>query len=127
MEISILNNPLYIAYTLHPGSKLAKVLPEDCPLVKCALRIIFGNAYESYMNALEMANLENLDKRRENLCLKFARKASKKSKFKSWFKLKSKLNTRQVQDEYYQPIARTERLLKGPLSYPTRLLNKNKK
>ena len=30
MEISILNNPLYIAYTLHPGSKLAKVLPEDC-------------------------------------------------------------------------------------------------
>ena len=42
---------------------------------KCALRIIFGNAYESYMNALEMANLENLDMRRENLCLKFARKA----------------------------------------------------
>ena len=33
MEISILNNPLYIAYTLHPGSKLAKVLPEDCHLM----------------------------------------------------------------------------------------------
>ena len=94
---------------------------------KCALRIIFGNGYESYMNALEMANLENLDTRRENLCLKFARKASKNSKFKFWFKQKPKLSTRQVQEEYYQPIARTDRLLKGPLSYLTRLLNRKRK
>ena len=94
---------------------------------KCALRIIFGSAYESYMNALEMANLENLDTRRENLCLKFARKASKNSKFKFWFKQKPKLSTRQVQEEYYQPIARTDRLLKGPLSYLTRLLNRKRK
>ena len=34
MEISILNNPLYISYTLLPGSNRAKVLPEDCPLVQ---------------------------------------------------------------------------------------------
>ena len=33
-EISILNNPLNIAYTLHPGSKRAKVLPEYCHLMK---------------------------------------------------------------------------------------------
>jgi len=33
IEISILNNPLYIANILHPGSKRAKVLPELCPLV----------------------------------------------------------------------------------------------
>ena len=74
-----------------------------------------------------MAYLKNLDTRRENLCLKFARKASKNSKFKFWFKQKPKLSTRQVQEEYYQPIARTDRLLKGPLSYLTRLLNRKRK
>ena len=46
MEISILNNPLYIAYTLHPGSKRAKVLPELCPLVPN----IQGKLYQTSYN-----------------------------------------------------------------------------
>ena len=37
--------------------------------------------------------------------------------FTKLYKPESKLNTRQVQDEYYQPIARTDKLLMGPLSY----------
>ena len=35
---------------------------------KCALRIIFGASYEDYSNALEMSNLDSLEKRREILC-----------------------------------------------------------
>ena len=92
---------------------------------KCALRIIFGASYEDYSNALEMSNLDSLEKRREILCLRFAKKASKDSKFQFWFKQKPKLATRQAQYEYCQPIARTERLQKGPISYLTRLLNRN--
>ena len=53
------------------------------------------------------------------------KKAFKDSKFQFWFRQNPKLNTRQY--EYYQPIARTERLKQGPISYLTRLLNKNKK
>ena len=40
---------------------------------KAALRLILGDAYENYQNALEIANLETLDCRRDNLCLIFAR------------------------------------------------------
>ena len=94
---------------------------------KCAIRIILGNAYENYGNALEMTGLDSLETRRDNLCQKFARKALRNPKFQYWFRQKPKISTRQVQDEYYQPIARTERLLKGPISYLTRLLNRNKK
>ena len=94
---------------------------------KAALRIIFGDLYENYQNALEISNLENLDCRRENLCLKFAKRASEHPKFRYWFKQKPKLPTRLVQDQYYNPIARTERLMKGSISYLTRLLNSNSK
>ena len=89
------------------------------------MKIIWGDAYENYQNALEISNLENLDCRRENLCLKFAKRASEHPKFRYWFKLKPKLPTRLVQGQYCNPIARTDRLMKGPISYLTRLLNSN--
>ena len=94
---------------------------------KCALRIILGTSYEDYSSALEISNLESLENRREILCLNFAKKACKNSKFQFWFRQKPKLATRQAKYEYCQPIARTERLQKGPISYLTRLLNSNKK
>ena len=94
---------------------------------KAALRLILGDAYENYQNALEIANLETLDCRRDNLCLKFAKRASKHPKFKYWFKEKARLPTRHTTGNYYNPIARTDRLMKGPLSYLTRLLNSNSK
>ena len=52
---------------------------------KCALLIILGDKYESYKNALLTTHLETLEKRREILTLKFAKKAIKHKKFKEWF------------------------------------------
>ena len=44
---------------------------------KTVLKIILGLRYKSYQNALDILELETLEKRREKLCLNFARKASK--------------------------------------------------
>ena len=62
---------------------------------KCAAHIILGDLYESYRDALKTLNLDSLETRRQKLTLKFALKAEKNNKFKTWFKLASKtLNTR---------------------------------
>ena len=41
---------------------------------KTALRIILGNRYKSYTNALNILNLQSLSDRRRSLCLNFAKK-----------------------------------------------------
>ena len=62
---------------------------------KSALHIMLGEQYYSYKNALEVLSLETLDNRRNQLCLKFAKKCEKHDKFKNWFKLNNKnFNTR---------------------------------
>ena len=61
---------------------------------KVALHIILGEQYESYKDARDRTNLETLEVRRENLSLKFAKKAEKHFKHKSWFKLRQVRATR---------------------------------
>ena len=92
---------------------------------KMALHIILGDQYESYRNALNMTNLVTLDARRDKLCLKFAKKAEKNIKHKNWFKPKPKVNTRQVDSKYCSTLARTNRLMKSPISHLTTLLNEH--
>ena len=70
-----------------------------------------------------MTNLESLEDRRNELYTKLAKKAEKDEKHKHWFKPKPKVNTRQPDLKYWPPVARTDRLLKSPISYLTRLLN----
>ena len=40
---------------------------------KGALRIILGDKYENYKNALEVTKLDSPEDRREKLCLRFAK------------------------------------------------------
>ena len=64
---------------------------------KIACCIILGEKYLSYKSALKTLNLESLESRRKKLSLKFALKASKHSKFKSWFKVNNcNVNTRNI-------------------------------
>ena len=49
------------------------------------MRFIFGG-HKSYNKLLEEAKWESLEIRREKLCTKFAMKAAKHRKIKSWFK-----------------------------------------
>ena len=91
---------------------------------KVTLHIILGDQYETYRNALGITNLEMLEVRRNNLCMKFAKKSEKNEKHKHWFKLNPKTITRREQEKYKRPVARTTRLLNSPISYLTQLLNK---
>ena len=92
---------------------------------KGALHIILGDQYENYQNALHITNLEDLESRRNKLCFKFAQKAEKDDKHKKWFKPKSKNPTRQFNDKYWKPIAKTGRLKKSPICHLTNILNEH--
>ena len=54
---------------------------------KIALRIILGDSYVCYDDALEITKLETLEKRREKLCLNFARSCLKNNISSSFFPL----------------------------------------
>ena len=92
---------------------------------KMALRIIFGEQYYTYSNALELAGLDTLEDRRNKICLKFAKKAEQHNKHRNWFKPKLRVNTRQNIEKYWKPLARTERLRNSPICFLTNLLNKH--
>ena len=103
--------------TIHETIQLERVQ-------KCAFHIILGKNYVSYSQALEVLNLESLEDRRHNLSLKFALKAEKNSKFKSWFKVNPKFcNSRTKQPKYIPIHAQHSRLEKSPIGYLTQLLN----
>ena len=93
---------------------------------KSACHIILGTNYISYKNALEVLSLETLDNRRNQLCLKFAKKCEKHDKFKNWFKLNTKnFNTRSEKLKYCQVQARLSRMEKSPISFLTNMLNEH--
>ena len=54
---------------------------------KTALKIILGQSFKTYKNALNILNLEPLNERREVLCLNFARRTSRHSKLEKLFPL----------------------------------------
>ena len=86
---------------------------------KCALSIILGKSYISYENALAILDLESLDRRREKLCTKFARKSMKSEKFSSWFVRDENVqNTRRKVNTVKPAVARTTRLKKICFTLP---------
>ena len=107
----------------HPG--ISKGEKNDIERVqKSAAKIILQEKYQTYIQALQILNLEQLSKRRMKICNKFATKAENHAKFSSWFKLnKRKTITRSKQPRYCPVLYRTRRFQKSPLCYLTDLLN----
>ena len=67
-------------------SSLTKTNRKDIERVqKAAVRVIMGKSYTTYKAGLEYLNLLTLDRRRENLCVNFAKKCMKTEKAKSYF------------------------------------------
>ena len=87
---------------------------------KVALRIMLGERYKGYENALKTLNLSRLDKRRETICKKFARKMERSSKFANWLKKAPRIN--RFTQKYSLPNTRTMTYRKSPLFYLTNLL-----
>ena len=104
------------AITVHESNSIERVQ-------KMALHIILGDKYRNYETALGMVGLETLVSRRTQLCINFAKKAVKHSKFKHWFREKPKVSTRQPAEKYWGPVTRTTRLKQSAIPYLTSLLN----
>ena len=83
------------------------------------LKIIFGDAYINYESALTKAGLQNLDYRRNSLCLKFAKNCIKNNNTKHMFPVRDNYtNAEKKFPEVYQvQHANTDRLKKSPLIF----------
>ena len=92
---------------------------------KSAVKVILKDRYVNYKKALSDLNLEPLSKRREKLCLKFAKKSLKLQNFKQMFPLSKKLHCMKQRKgrKYVQNYANTERYRKSSIPYMQRLLN----
>ena len=90
---------------------------------KTALRIILGQLYIDYEEALLVTGLPSLKQRRADLCLEFAiRNVKKGTDYGLFPKLKKIVNTR-PHEKFFVTPARTERLAMSAVPYMQHLLN----
>ena len=94
---------------------------------KAAFSIILAKNYKNYENALTVLESDTLMDRRNQLNLKFAKKAFKSEKYNHWFcKSEPTLQqnkTRSIIPELIPVKARTQAFSKSPISYLTNLMN----
>ena len=86
--------------------------------------MILKSNYESFEKALEILNMETLEKRREKLCLNFAKKSLKSETMKTIFpeNEKSSMKTRN-QERFKVNFANRERYKNSAIPYLQRMLN----
>ena len=92
---------------------------------KAAVRVIMGNSYKTYKDSLRVLKLDSLERRREKLCLQFAKICTTHEKLKDIFplnKTKHKMTLRN-QKKYKSLKANTKRYKQSGLPYMTKLLN----
>ena len=93
---------------------------------KAPMKIILGQKYTNYEETLEKLDLQPLSERREELCLKFAKKCLTNNKVKDMFPLSEKphqMDLRNI-EKYVVKHANTERLKKSAIPFMQRLLNR---
>ena len=93
---------------------------------KSALKVILKEKYKDYKSALSDLNLQSLSDRRENLCLRFAKKSLKLLNFKKLFPHSKKFHVmnQRKRRKFFVNNAKTERYRKSSVPYMQRLLNK---
>ena len=86
---------------------------------KAAMKIILGRQYTNYEEALEKLDLQPLTERREELCLKFAKKCLRNNKVKDMFPLSEKPHLMDLRnsEKYVVKHANTERLKKSAIPF----------
>ena len=89
---------------------------------KCALRLILGEQYSSYEDALDLTNLKSLKERRIDLCKNFARKCIATGKDDIFPLNKCKKNNRNT-EKYQVEKANSTRLARSAVPYMQRILN----
>ena len=109
-------------------SSLTKENAEDLERVqKCAVKLILGEKYENYEDALTKVDLDSLQDRREKLCKNFALKCinSDNLRAKSMFPVKEVIHQMEVRkyEKYEVNHVNTGRLKDSAIPYMQRILN----
>ena len=94
---------------------------------KAAVRVILQEKYTNYKQGLKYLRMDTLEKRREMLCLKFAKKCTTNEKVSHFFPTKKshhKMKKRKTQ-KYVKNKARTKRYQNSAIPYMQKLLNKD--
>ena len=96
---------------------------------KSALRIILGDNYVSYDNALKVLKLQSLKERREDLCFKFANKCLEVPKLSKMFPRNPRGHDMKKRSSECFQVKRglTTRLRNSAIPYMQRLLNVKEK
>ena len=95
---------------------------------RVALKVILGQNYNSYEEALDKTSLTTLYKRRQDRCLKFAIKSTKHPDYKQMFPLNSSEGSHDTRDRemFNVNFAHTESYRRSAIPSLQRLLNVHK-
>ena len=96
---------------------------------KAAVRILMGNKYQGYEEALKLLKLDSLQERRVKMALNFAKKSLKLENFSKLLPLcepKHTMNKRSP-ERFVVNTARTERFRRSAVPFLQRLLNEDYK
>ena len=94
---------------------------------KSSVKVIFGNNYSKYKDGLQKLNLKSLNERRDEICLKFAKKCLTNERMKNIFpkNVKKHKMILRKQKKYKTSEIKTKRYKKSAIPYMIELLNKN--
>ena len=115
---------LEMAVPLWDGSLTQKEVNSIERVQKNTMKLLLGNSYRSYDQALSFMDLETLEHRRKNICLKFAKKCVTNNRFKHWFPKRPSNSTRST-DIYIAPSGQTKRYLTSSIPHLINILNEN--
>ena len=111
----------HYAITVEKSSDLERVQKVACKVILCS-------RYTDYQSALQTLNLDRLDERRTNLCLRFAKKCLRFEKTKDMFPLNTEhpVNSEYVEN-YKVKFASTGRLMDSAIPQLQKALNEDGK
>ena len=112
------------------GTSLTLENKDDLERTQKALaKLILREKYKNYDNALLLLNLETLEKRRQDLCLKFAKSGSKSDKLCDLFPMNDKTHHMQTRedDKFKVKFANTDRLKHSSIITMQNMLNEDAK
>ena len=107
-------------------SSLTRADGDDIERVqKAAVRLIMGNKYQGYKEALKHMNMESLRDRRDRMALNFAKKSLKMENFSKLFPLNhaKHLMKKRSHEKFVVTRANTERYRKSAVPFMQRLAN----
>ena len=92
---------------------------------RAAMRVIMGNKYQGYEEALKYMKLDSLKQRREKMALQFAKKSLKQESFSKLFPLNTSKHIMQKRspEKYVVNYTNSERYKRSAVPYLQRLLN----